>query len=319
MRSTAPKVPDKPSAPPVSAAPVTGSAKDVQPKQETSKKRLPVWLVSLILALCALIVVASCICLLNAFDVIDIPFVDRVLGVSSVKATGQLQDDEDQQSKEDAADIGDKADKPKSAEKSKTKEAAPAAPVAEPAKSNAPAEVAPAAPAAPAATTISEPAKEALPLSAERYYGPLSGLVSVEPFCAAASTTIIEDNVVYSPNNLFDGDVGTSWQEEYPGDGYGEYAVLLFDEPVDLSYFSIYSGNCRSETSFLNNNRPAVVMLDFSDGESVYLYLDDSMEAQTFMMNRPVHTDYVRITIVDIYLSEKWDDTAISEISLFSE
>ena len=47
------------------------------------------------------------------------------------------------------------------------------------------------------------------------------------------------------------------------------------------------------------------------------LYLKDEMTAQTFMFSSPIYTDHLLIKIIDAIEGDNYEDTVISEISLF--
>jgi len=47
--------------------------------------------------------------------------------------------------------------------------------------------------------------------------------------------------------------------------------------------------------------------------------LEDQEIAQKFMLDQPVRTDSIRLTIVSVYPGEKWKDTVISDVEFLAE
>ena len=67
---------------------------------------------------------------------------------------------------------------------------------------------------------------------------------------------------------------------------------------------------------YKKNSRPShieVICDDFTED----LYLKDEMTAQTFMFSSPIYTDHLLIKIIDAIEGDNYEDTVISEISLF--
>ena len=124
------------------------------------------------------------------------------------------------------------------------------------------------------------------------------------------------------PYWAFDADANTTWQDGVK-DGCGEGEWLLSynadGSTRTISTVTVYNGyqdlkyNDETKNFYQLNSRPKDVMLEFDNG-SVYVFtLEDFPEAQTFTLDEPVETCYVRFTVESVY-EGKWSDTCLSEI-----
>lgn len=120
----------------------------------------------------------------------------------------------------------------------------------------------------------------------------------------------------------FDADANTTWQDGVK-DSYGEGEWFLSynadGSTRTVSSVTVYNGyqdlkyNNDAQNFYQLNSRVKDIMLEFDNG-SVYVFtLQDSQEAQTFPLDEPVETCYVRFTVESVY-EGKWSDTCISEI-----
>jgi hypothetical protein len=106
---------------------------------------------------------------------------------------------------------------------------------------------------------------------------------------------IREQEVCYTPEQLFDGDPGTCWVEAAPGGGAGEWVLFVVNRPVEG--LRLTNGFARSTTLFQNNNRLKRVKLSFVVGFTApglvteldyYLYfLTDLKEAEVELLDSP--------------------------------
>ena len=120
----------------------------------------------------------------------------------------------------------------------------------------------------------------------------------------------------------FDADANTTWQDGVKdGGGEGEWLLSYNADGSTrtISSVTVYNGyqdlkyNNDAQNFYQLNSRARDVMLEFDDG-SVYVFtIEDSPEAQTFTLEEPVETSYVKFTVESVY-EGKWSDTCISEI-----
>lgn len=136
---------------------------------------------------------------------------------------------------------------------------------------------------------------------------------------SSASSYLVEPQygISHGPECVIDGDLSTGWVENASGQGIGESVTLSFDGAYRVSGFTINAGYQKSSSLYYKNSRPASLLVSFSDGSSVTLELEDYFGQQSFTFGSPVETTSVTFTIESVYAGNKYQDTVISEISLF--
>ena len=117
---------------------------------------------------------------------------------------------------------------------------------------------------------------------------------------APAGTDSTGKPVVYTANQLIDGQIDTAWR--VAGDGIGKSVVLTFAQAVRLSEVRIVPGYAKidaasGENRFLQNRRVRRVRLSFSGKRSIEADLAERPELQSITFD-PVVTSYVDITIL---------------------
>lgn len=122
---------------------------------------------------------------------------------------------------------------------------------------------------------------------------------------------------VHGPANAIDGDLSTAWVEDAAGQGEGESITIQLDGVCAVSGFTINAGYQKNADAYHNNSRPAGLRVTFSDGSSMDISLEDVNDQQIVTFGAPVDTSGVTFTILSVYAGSAYQDTAISEISLF--
>jgi len=134
------------------------------------------------------------------------------------------------------------------------------------------------------------------------------------PYTQASSELAAQAGNKYGSEQIFDGNTATAWVEGKPGPGVDEWIEIGFLGKKTLSSVRIFPGYGKSDAAFKGNNRPKTIRLQFEDGSTQQIALEDAMKWQTFEI-KPVHTASVRLIIVEVYRGTgKSDDTAISEV-----
>lgn len=172
------------------------------------------------------------------------------------------------------------------------------------------------------------------------------------------STFLKDNNYDYSWKSIKDKDLTTAWVEGASGDGIGEYVIipvkgeyqyLYYEDNINnkniLISLKLNNGLCKSEKTFINNNRVKKAKITLYEvpvrfgqhdtevlKEAYVMYdeeieLKDIMEEQTFdfISNPKASFDeglfylYAQLTILDVYPGEKFQDTCISEMSATAE
>lgn len=129
-----------------------------------------------------------------------------------------------------------------------------------------------------------------------------------------ASSTYSGDRATHDAQNLLDDDGKTNWTEGVEGDGIGEYVQFLFRDTYRLDSIILRPGNQYDKNRYIDNSRPENITVTFSDGTAVAATLKDLMESQILVLEEPVMTSSVTITIDSVYHGYKYEDTVISDV-----
>ena len=121
----------------------------------------------------------------------------------------------------------------------------------------------------------------------------------------------------HRPDGLCDGALDHAWVEGAEGQGIGESVTLTLTEPYALRGFRIHNGYQKSEGHYLRNSRPAVLELTFSNGSVLVFRLEDIQGEQVIPFEHQVIADQVTLTVREVYPGSDYEDTAISELSLY--
>lgn len=142
---------------------------------------------------------------------------------------------------------------------------------------------------------------------------------------ASASSTLGSEIVrghiqSYYASNAADNDFSTCWCEGEDGDGIGESIKLRSSNEVTIDTIYIANGILTSETSFYNNNRVKDCTIEFSDGSSIDVTLNDGYSQQPVRIDlpEPVSTRTITLTINSVYKGLEYSDTCISEIAAYN-
>ena len=132
----------------------------------------------------------------------------------------------------------------------------------------------------------------------------------------SASSYLSEKNIKHVPDRIMDGDTTTAWVEGVEGNGEGESITFTFGDLYVVSDIKIWNGYQKSEDLYYKNARTSELELEFSDGSTERISLQDMASGfQEFALERHV-TSYVRGKIVSAYDGSKYEDTVISEMEL---
>jgi len=145
-----------------------------------------------------------------------------------------------------------------------------------------------------------------------------------------SATSSLENsrNITYSAENIHDLSYETAWVEGAEGYGFGESITYRFTpENPRITKIIIVNGYVKSEQIWQENSRVKKLKMYVNDEPFAILNLEDSRAEQTFTIE-PLGTadrkDWkamealpkwtIRFEIVEVYMGDKYDDTAISEI-----
>lgn len=140
-------------------------------------------------------------------------------------------------------------------------------------------------------------------------------------WASARASSILENNHDrYGPMNIIDNKSETAWSEGATGNGIDEWIEIQRDGLVHVSKIVISNGYHVSDDIYNKNARLKRFRLDLSGGE--YIYYDASKSKSSdyhiyIHFDRPISTDYIKLTILDVYEGNKYEDTCITEIKAY--
>ncbi len=131
---------------------------------------------------------------------------------------------------------------------------------------------------------------------------------------ARASSVLREETITYYAENVLDGDLSTSWVEGVPGTGVNEWIKLetVDGSNVDVSAITFSVGYQKNDELFKKNGRPDKVLIECEGGyrQEEFLY----GKKDTVVLDQPVKTSWIKITILEASAGAEYDDTCICEI-----
>lgn len=131
----------------------------------------------------------------------------------------------------------------------------------------------------------------------------------------ASSTMAATGGVRPEPANLIDGDPGTAWSEGALG-AAGEWVELTLDRQADVARLLVWNGYQRG-TRFGENGRVRTLLIDAA-GRRFAVELLDVRGSQSIDLPGPVRTTKIRLTLEAVYEGDRYRDTALSEIEVYS-
>lgn len=134
---------------------------------------------------------------------------------------------------------------------------------------------------------------------------------------ASASSELDGGASTYYAGNVLDGDLSTAWAEGVPGDGVDEWIRLETTDGslMDVSAIQFAMGYQKNDQLLEKNSWPYEVLIEAEGGfnQTVELYWYTDM----FILDQPVKTNWIKITILGVEEGSSYDDTCISEIQLY--
>lgn len=146
----------------------------------------------------------------------------------------------------------------------------------------------------------------------------ISGYVRIPVIAANATSTIEQKGKSNDPMLLFDGKDDTNWQEGVPGYGIHESVSFSFDQIYEVKYMAFKLGNWKTDRYYTGNGKPKTMTLIFGDyaGQVTFTGKHD---VEWVEVNKPVNADSMKLIIDDVYPGTNWEDTAITEITVYGK
>ena len=120
----------------------------------------------------------------------------------------------------------------------------------------------------------------------------------------------------YGPNNLYDGNPATAWVHGSRGTGVGATILITFGKRRTVTGLSLINGYAKNADIFSKNSRVRRLELTFSNGETRSVSLPDNRQRHSIRLPSSVETDWVQLSIAEVYPGSKYADTAISELQI---
>ncbi len=171
---------------------------------------------------------------------------------------------------------------------------------------------------APVSTATDIPVMPAAPLSATEHVGSTDGYVQTVAATAEASSSLEYAGKTFHPEYAADGNLESCWQEGAEGEGVGESLLINFSGSADISLIRFRGGYARDDGGYYANGRPAKLLLEFSDGQSISCSIPDRNDWFCIELSASVTVQWLRVTILEVY-SGSAPDTCITEICFYSE
>jgi len=151
--------------------------------------------------------------------------------------------------------------------------------------------------------------------------------VSASSTCQSTSV----DGQTYDATNLIDGNYQTAWLEGVNGTGEGESITFNFGRREIIDRIEIYNGFMNTMYRYAINGKVKKLLIEYDNGirdivevgimdvpEVKEPFSDGEYHPTVIRFSYPEETSSIKITILEAVPGSKYDDTAISEIKLYS-
>jgi uncharacterized caspase-like protein len=145
-----------------------------------------------------------------------------------------------------------------------------------------------------------------------------SHALGTDLYCASSALSPQLGNT-YGVEHLFDGNRAAAWVEGAPGHGIGEWITVEFNAARLVRSVTIDNGYQKNYDIFYKNSRVSRMTLVFSNGERKTVSLQDQFGQQTISLDRPIRARWIQFIIDDVYPGNKYQDTAISKLSVAAQ
>ncbi len=142
---------------------------------------------------------------------------------------------------------------------------------------------------------------------------------------AVATSELTDSGQSYQAFAAVDGNKDTCWAEGVDGNGEGEFIKIKFTTTINLTEIYLLNGYMKNEDVYNKNGKIKKAELSFSDGtvldvdlqECSYYKAEDQTFSDCILLDTPISTDYLQITILEAEAGTKYDDICLSEIELW--
>ena len=146
----------------------------------------------------------------------------------------------------------------------------------------------------------------------------VSLLKEVSVISANATSTISQTKTNNNAMLLFDKKDDTSWQEGVAGYGINESVSFSFDGIHKVKYIAFKLGNWKNDKYYYGNAKPKTVNLVFGDYSGQVTFTGER-KVEWVEVSPSVNADSMRLELKDVYPGTSWEDTCISEVTVYAE
>jgi hypothetical protein len=137
----------------------------------------------------------------------------------------------------------------------------------------------------------------------------------------------------YPLENAFDKDLNRVWVAGTKGNDKGQWIEVEFKNPIPIGVIGIVNGYRKNEATYYNNRRVKKLKLEmFKEGKKIKESVVDLVDREYYEGGFVSNLDYIlkdnykgyimdkfRLTILDTYEGNKYDDLCIDEILILNE
>lgn len=145
----------------------------------------------------------------------------------------------------------------------------------------------------------------------------IAGNQNLTDLYATASSELVESVATHGAERAIDGNLEKAWVEGAHGVGNGEWIRLSSAKGSKLyvEAVAIWPGYQKNDTLFKENGRPSSILIE--DDQGFQQIVDLYGETHAVLLDKPLVTSYVKITILEATAGTKFEDTCVSEIALY--
>jgi hypothetical protein len=138
------------------------------------------------------------------------------------------------------------------------------------------------------------------------------------PVAAIGATTTADPagDTTFAASNMVDADLSTAWNNDAADNptGIGEVIAVEFDGPVWVTALVLANGSQSDDSRFLGDARVRRARVAFDGGEAVEVTFLDQQGLQEVGFDPPRLTTGLRITVLEVYPGDTYDELAISQL-----
>ena len=129
----------------------------------------------------------------------------------------------------------------------------------------------------------------------------------------------------YEPRNAYDLNLSTAWVEGSAGTGTGSSITFSFYGTETVYGIAVLPGYWKNRDVYTQNGRPTALDISFSDGSHGTMSLQGGLAEEYaegwdsfeyVLLDRPVETSSVTVTIAGAVAGTAFEDTCIAEIQI---